>query len=124
MKRAKFNEIQAARTDWFPVKVKPVRPGVYETRYYAGGLIWVGRSRWNGSRWSSQGGAMHYFTLFRQDKEWRGLAADPAAPAVRRPGLEEIVRQVLKASPRISQEQANARAKKIWHDRRRWSAAA
>lgn len=79
-------------TDEFPADVKPVRPGVYETRYdteVPGNphpFESVGYSYFNGERWSYQhetiADAMvnaHSNRLARQDKRWRGIAVDPDA---------------------------------------------
>lgn len=69
-------------TPWFPGHIKPVRPGVYQTRYRGST---DGYSYWTGKRWSNQcldiefchshGDDWTYGAV--QRKEWRGLAEDP-----------------------------------------------
>jgi len=66
------------KTAWFPGTVKPVRPGVYQTRCGFGDII--GYQRWNGRYWfywarDARTAAMssqpcHHL---RQNDPWRGL---------------------------------------------------
>ena len=62
------------KTKWFPHKIKPVREGVYETRYFGNGY-----SYWTGKKWGWEGGTPREAVVFldrggaAQDKSWRGL---------------------------------------------------
>lgn len=62
-------------TKWFSANVKPVRTGVYQTQYYAGG----GYSMWNGEKWGSERDSINgavknpNYRMAAQDKPWRGL---------------------------------------------------
>ena len=67
-------------TPWFPLEVKPVRRGVYETEFDT----FRGFSRWTGKKWANQDPAAERARLLPasgavQDKRWRGLAEDPNA---------------------------------------------
>jgi hypothetical protein len=66
-------------TPWFPADVKPVRIGVYETRFGDNPRI-SGFSEWAGE-WSNQtsvnGGDNFFSDGAIQKKEWRGLAKAP-----------------------------------------------
>ena len=68
-------------TPWFPVGTVPSRVGVYETRLPVLKGIGTRYSRWDGSQWSFQwqsiAAAGRDTCIGSQDKEWRGLAADP-----------------------------------------------
>jgi hypothetical protein len=65
-------------TPWFPADQKPVRRGVYETKFEGH----TGYSRWTGSRWANQrpdavmAQAAPRVGAF-QTKRWRGLAEKP-----------------------------------------------
>ncbi len=68
-------------TDWFPANIKPVRPGVYKTRFYDGLRECVdGYTYWTGADWAAQWNDVKTANRLRtahkaiQDKEWRGLA--------------------------------------------------
>lgn len=75
----------AKRTPWFPGHIKPIHPGLYETKANPNSLIYY--SWWNGRFWSSgfmNADTARYFRDFRanfQKKLWRGLAFDPALEA-------------------------------------------
>lgn len=71
---------QPMLTGWFQPQTKPLRPGVYQTRF-AGR---EGYSHWNGRIWSLQQDDIE--TAYRQhqqtelavqDKHWRGLSQNP-----------------------------------------------
>jgi hypothetical protein len=72
-------------TPWFPGNIKPVRPGVYETKwiYETGGSASSagGFSRWTGSRWMDTGPDVEFaariITTGYHSKQWRGLAEPP-----------------------------------------------
>lgn len=65
------------RTEWFPGKVKPVRPGVYERHIRTIGVRW---SHWDGFRWGGFAGRYKQalenrrFPSGHQNERWRGLA--------------------------------------------------
>lgn len=68
-------------TEWFSEDQKPVRHGVYPTRFRCGSRWEEGYSRWNGA-WSQQYKSPVYANggiciLARQDKQWRGLTKEP-----------------------------------------------
>jgi hypothetical protein len=65
-------------TAWFPAHIKPVRDGVYETRFLVKSCrqSLYGFSVWDGVQWSNQSNkeAWCFFDAeARQDKEWRGV---------------------------------------------------
>jgi len=68
-------------TPWFPAHIKPVRPGVYDTRFRDGPKLVCGYSFWTGTQWSVQWWRVETATARRstdgaiQDKEWRGLTS-------------------------------------------------
>lgn len=73
-------------TDWFPADVKPVRKGVYATRYV--GDSDSGYSTWTGTHWGCEYFSFDYAKQYRdsdgrghQDKNWRGLSSNPKAKA-------------------------------------------
>jgi hypothetical protein len=60
----------AQMTEWYPPEIKPVRVGWYKTWYST-----VKKNAWwDGNAWC-QGDAAQ--PSWRQDRCWRGLAADP-----------------------------------------------
>jgi hypothetical protein len=68
------------KTRWFPAETKPVRPGIYETRFDA----FHGYSFFNGEKWAVQRRSVAYaidssgnIEYSRQDKRWRGLVEQP-----------------------------------------------
>lgn len=73
-------------TEWFPAHVKPAHVGVYEVRFLRCESVSVeGFSYWDGRKWSetqpsAERGAMYQanFITGVQNKEWRGLAKEPA----------------------------------------------
>jgi hypothetical protein len=62
------------RTPWFPVSMKPVRPGWYEAKYAQNGAI--ARRHFDGEHWATEFGTLYAFSMDRDD-EWRGLARNP-----------------------------------------------
>lgn len=67
-------------TDWFPANVKPVREGVYATKFGRH----EGFSHWSGQVWSNQYRSIALLLTGGRDwglggqlKEWRGLAEKP-----------------------------------------------
>jgi hypothetical protein len=61
-------------TEWFPVNIKPVHVGVYETDL-AG---YLGYSYWNGKYWSDTSYKLDMERVIKrrrgmQNKEWRGF---------------------------------------------------
>ena len=66
-------------TPWFPLNIKPVRSGVYNTSL-GNKTPYLGFSHWNGRRWSDtcasiEGANQAIRGNGMQDKKWRGLAA-------------------------------------------------
>ncbi len=61
-------------TPWFPPKVKPVRKGLYMTRYIVGQAPLL--LRWTGEIWTDEQG-----DCYSASRQWRGLAFDPATAA-------------------------------------------
>lgn len=72
----------AETTPWFPAKVSPFRPGVYEILSYNGRTWW---SRFDGNSWrghwySPQRAAVYGSVIggkLHHDDQWRGLASKP-----------------------------------------------
>lgn len=73
-------------TPWFPTDVKPVRVGVYETRFQLQVADWsFGYSYWDGTRWANAAGSVDSAHAIRdwfdgaiQEKQWRGLTQEAA----------------------------------------------
>ena len=70
-------------TPWFSPSDKPVRRGVYKTKFYStsGAMAWEGYSFWNGKQWRMQANTIDQAKAFSrrtsgvtQAKHWRGLA--------------------------------------------------
>ena len=59
-------------TRWFPVEIKPVHVGVYQTNLYG---HWVGYSFWTGKRWCDTAQKPELATKRKgsQSKKWRGF---------------------------------------------------
>ena len=66
-------------TDWFPVNVKPILPGVYETPALASKRFQF----WNGEFWCFYAPSVDAAYKYRKGKsmvqphKWRGLAEKP-----------------------------------------------
>jgi hypothetical protein len=76
-----MDDIVYEMTDWFPKKIKPAYPGVYNIRT-AGKNSWERQARWTGSRWIMSWGEDVPETEELKIKEWQGLAQDPDANSV------------------------------------------
>lgn len=67
------------KTFWYPPEIKPVRPGLYETKSPILGYSPGWFSYWDGKKWGSaypSVGKAHLersSIAFRQDRPWRGL---------------------------------------------------
>jgi len=71
------------KTPWFPSNIKPVRVGVYETKWYCVDSWERGFSYWNGDQWTngvdSPDRADFYKNWVRgayQEKKWRGFTKE------------------------------------------------
>ncbi len=70
-------------TEWFPVNVKPVHVGVYETILLSGQgeFLRQGYSLWDGNKWKDTNNdvlsASKNSSIGVQRKKWRGLSSKP-----------------------------------------------
>jgi predicted Zn-ribbon and HTH transcriptional regulator len=84
-----MDDIDYTLTDWFPVKVNPVREGVYNIKLGKEG--YTHQARWNGSDWR--------YTWSSEDdeplkiKQWQGIAYDPDEQDLR-DELDKIILKV------------------------------
>jgi hypothetical protein len=79
-----MDDIDYGLTEWFPAKVKPVRPGQYNTKTKDG---YTYQSRWTGKWWEQTWGDPPKEVKI---KEWQGIAYDPDEQFLR-DELEQIV---------------------------------
>lgn len=87
-----MDDIEYEMTDWFPKKIKPAYPGVYNIRT-AGKNSWERQARWTGSRWIMSWGEDVPETEELKIKEWQGIAYDPDEQHLR----EELDNLILEA---------------------------
>jgi hypothetical protein len=75
-KYTNMDDIVYEMTAWFPKKLNPAYPGVYNIKT-AGKNSWTHQAKWTGSRWISSWGEDVPETEETKIKEWQGLAQDP-----------------------------------------------
>jgi hypothetical protein len=68
------HQMSKKMTRWFPVNIKPVHVGVYETNFNG----YMGYSFWNGKYWSDTSSKLNMELRFKerrgmQKKKWRGF---------------------------------------------------
>ena len=76
-------EMKKQMTPWFPAKIKPVRAGVYETKWFCVDECEHGFSYWNGSIWANSStspksayGHKNWTSGAVQSKKWRGFTEE------------------------------------------------
>jgi hypothetical protein len=80
-KYTNMDDIVYEMTEWFPKKIAPAYPGVYNIRT-TGKNPWTHQAKWTGSRWINSWGEDVPETDELKIKEWQGLAQDPDANSV------------------------------------------
>jgi hypothetical protein len=75
-KYTNMDDIVYEMTEWFPKKIAPAYPGVYNIKT-AGKNAWTHQAKWTGNRWISSWGEDVPETEEVKVKEWQGLAQDP-----------------------------------------------
>jgi hypothetical protein len=66
-----IDSIDWPMTEWYPKKVKPTRPGLYEVEE-TGKNAWKRHAEWDGENWINQ-----WDNTIMKIKQWRGITIDP-----------------------------------------------